>query len=147
MKYRTYGDLIHSESERAEYESVLLGESFLSAIWRHMEQDRISKAELARRLGCDRSTVTRYFDSGRNLTLQTMASILRALELRARFDVYDPVRPTKRCQPPCLSIVGRTRAVDKQQLVFDGDQREQRAEWQHFEAPVSLRAESEGSGA
>lgn len=70
----------------AGYRAVFrLIESFLD----FMEKKDVSKAELARRTGVKRSSVTKWFSPGRNLTIFTAAMIAEALDAELRFLVVD----------------------------------------------------------
>jgi len=52
-------------------------------IWARMEAARVSKAELAKRLGCSKAHVTQLLNGSRNMTLQTLQDIAIALGCRA----------------------------------------------------------------
>jgi transcriptional regulator with XRE-family HTH domain len=70
----------------AGYRAVFrLIESFLD----FMEKKDVSKAELARRTGVKRSSVTKWFSPGRNLTIFTAAMIAEALDAELRFLVVN----------------------------------------------------------
>lgn len=121
MKYLSYDDLLRSEKDHTEYEAHVLGESFLSSISRYMEQNLVSHADLAQRLGCDCSVVDRIFHSGRNLNLVTMASILKALDLRARFDLYRVPLSDDSAQPTCFATAVCSTPLEDEGLAGDED--------------------------
>lgn len=52
---------------------------FIEDVWRLMEEQKISRAELARRLGTSRAYVTKLLGGNANFTLQTMAKVAMAL--------------------------------------------------------------------
>ncbi|ACL03295.1 plasmid maintenance system antidote protein, XRE family [Desulfatibacillum aliphaticivorans] len=60
-------------------------EQFLDA----MEKKQISRAELARRMGVKKPTVTRLFKNGSNLTLKRMLSIAEALDCHFQVKIKD----------------------------------------------------------
>lgn len=58
-------------------------------IWRVMKRRKITKAELAQRVGCGKSHITQLLNGGRNMTLRTLADICTALEHKPRFRLAD----------------------------------------------------------
>jgi transcriptional regulator with XRE-family HTH domain len=52
---------------------------FIEDVWRLMEEQKVSRAELARRLGTSRAYVTKMLGGNANFTLQTMAKVAMAL--------------------------------------------------------------------
>jgi DNA-binding phage protein len=52
---------------------------FIEDVWRLMEEQKVSLAELARRLGTSRAYVTKLLGGNANFTLQTMAKVAMAL--------------------------------------------------------------------
>ena len=52
---------------------------FSEDIWRLMEEQKVSRAELARRLGTSRAYVTKLLGGNANFTLQTMTKVAMAL--------------------------------------------------------------------
>ena len=56
-----------------------------STIQNAIGESRISRAELARRMQCDRSFVSRMLRGGHNLTIRTMARSLAACGFEVRF--------------------------------------------------------------
>lgn len=57
------------------------------AICRLMQEQGVSRAELARRIGVQRSYITRMLNGMPNLTLSTLVKIATALNGRVSFDV------------------------------------------------------------
>lgn len=57
----------------------LLADQFVSQIEDRMGSLGVSRAELARRLGCSRPNITRLLRMGGNPTIQSMAGLARAL--------------------------------------------------------------------
>lgn len=54
--------------------------SVAERIWFLMQKQGVSKAELAKRLGCSKAHVTGLLSGGRNMTLRTLADISYALD-------------------------------------------------------------------
>lgn len=52
---------------------------FLEDVWRLMEEQKVSRAELARRIGSSRAYVTKLLGGNANFTLQTMTKVAMAL--------------------------------------------------------------------
>jgi len=52
---------------------------FIEDVWRLMEEQKVSRAELARRLGTSRAYVTKLLGGNANFTLQTMTKVAMAL--------------------------------------------------------------------
>ena len=80
MKY--YGNL-KTKMQDAGFRRLVAQERFLAQaqeeISQLMEKRNVSRAELARRLGKTRGFVTQLLNSGRNLTLRTIADVFSAL--------------------------------------------------------------------
>jgi transcriptional regulator with XRE-family HTH domain len=77
--------LLAGTRESAAYaeESALL--EFTEELVRRMERDGVSRAELARRLGCSPAHVTQILRGPSNFTLASMARIAQALGCQLRF--------------------------------------------------------------
>ncbi len=58
-------------------------------IYLAMERKKVSKAELAKRMGKSRSWVTQVLAGDKNITSRTLASILHALDMRAETTIVD----------------------------------------------------------
>ena len=52
---------------------------FIEDVWRLMEEQKVSRAELARRLGTSRAYITKLLGGNANFTLQTMTKVAMAL--------------------------------------------------------------------
>ena len=78
-----------------------------STLCNAMERAGISKSDLARRMGCNRSLVTRILTGSHNLTVRTMARALAVCGFEARFEsvpiVWDwksePLKHANECLP------------------------------------------------
>jgi plasmid maintenance system antidote protein VapI len=62
---------------------------FAEDIWRLMEEQKVSRAELARRLGTSRAYVTKLLGGNANFTLQTMTKVAMALGSTVHVHVAD----------------------------------------------------------
>jgi transcriptional regulator with XRE-family HTH domain len=68
---------------------------FAEDIWRLMEEQKVSRAELARRLGTSRAYVTKLLGGNANFTLQTMTKVAMALEATVHVHVADQKAVTR----------------------------------------------------
>ena len=66
------------------------------AIWEILEDQNISKAELAERLGTSRANITKLLDGSRNMTLRTLADIATALGYKVRVNFTEAAQDTVR---------------------------------------------------
>ena len=62
---------------------------FSEDIWRLMEEQKVSRAELARRLGTSRAYVTKLLGGNANFTLHTMTKVAMALGATIHVHVAD----------------------------------------------------------
>lgn len=62
---------------------------FIEDIWRLMEEQKVSRAELARRIGSSRAYVTKLLGGNANFTLQTMTKVAMALGSTIHVHVAD----------------------------------------------------------
>ena len=62
---------------------------FSEDIWRLMEEQNVSRAELARRLGTSRAYVTKLLGGNANFTLHTMTKVAMALGAAVHVHVAD----------------------------------------------------------
>lgn len=68
---------------------------FAEDIWRLMEEQKVSRAELARRLGTSRAYVTKLLGGNANFTLQTMTKVAMALGSTVHVHVADQKAVTR----------------------------------------------------
>jgi plasmid maintenance system antidote protein VapI len=62
---------------------------FSEDIWRLMEEQKVSRAELARRLGTSRAYITKLLGGNANFTLHTMTKVAMALGATVHVHVAD----------------------------------------------------------
>ncbi|HVG10950.1 MAG TPA: helix-turn-helix transcriptional regulator [Thermoanaerobaculia bacterium] len=75
-KYRRF---IHEAQASVDYWADIPISEFGEDVCRLMEEQGVSRAELARRLGTSRAYVTKLLGGNANFTLQTMAKVAMAL--------------------------------------------------------------------
>ena len=68
---------------------------FNEDIWRLMEEQKVSRAELARRLGTSRAYVTKLLGGNANFTLHTMTKVAMALGATVHVHVADQKSVTR----------------------------------------------------
>ena len=71
-----------------------------------MEEQEISRSELAQRLGVSRAYVTKLLNGHPNMTLRTLVAVAAALGLRANISV---LRPTTSTRPQSLPLAADRR--------------------------------------
>jgi transcriptional regulator with XRE-family HTH domain len=88
-----FTEFISDNERRRIYERESLAFDAAELISKLMEEQNVSKAELARRIGKSRSDITQLLNGSRNLTLHTLADLAFALgtrfELKARSCLYE----------------------------------------------------------
>lgn len=68
---------------------------FAEDIWRLMEEQKVSRAELARRLGTSRAYITKLLGGNANFTLHTMTKVAMALGSTVHVHVADQKAVTR----------------------------------------------------
>lgn len=68
---------------------------FAEDIWRLMEEQNVSRAELARRLGTSRAYVTKLLGGNANFTLETMTKVAMAFGCTVHVHVADQKATTR----------------------------------------------------
>jgi transcriptional regulator with XRE-family HTH domain len=78
-----YSDYLKNRMKDPEFKRLVCQERLIAdaqeEISRLLEEKNVSKAELAKRLNKSKSFVTQLLNSGRNLTLRTIADVFTAL--------------------------------------------------------------------
>lgn len=78
-------------------------------LWELLEKEKISRKELADRLGKTKGFVSQLLNGGRNLTLRTVADILHVLGYRVSLTPYKEDR--QRQEIPLLEVIpGKSKA-------------------------------------
>jgi transcriptional regulator with XRE-family HTH domain len=111
-----------------EYQAEYLKLVFGAELGKLMEQQGVSQAELARRIGCSRAYVTRVLRSNLNPTLETLTKLAIALGARVSLHLHprDTVVqwtevPARRARParPLRSITYPSRSRRDEPVVAD----------------------------
>lgn len=84
-KKRSKTKALQSKEYRYKAEDRKLFSSFITQINNAMKAKNVTRAELARRMNCNRAHITQIFRPKSNLTIKTMAQIGSALELSIVF--------------------------------------------------------------
>ena len=79
---------------------------FAEDIWRLMEEQKVSRAELARRLGTSRAYVTKLLGGNANFTLHTMSKVAMALGAAVHVHVADKGMVTRWRDTPSRVVSG-----------------------------------------
>ena len=72
---------------------------FTEALWARMEEEGVSRAELARRLGTSKAYVTKVLGGNANFTLYSMAKLALAVGGKVRIGI-EPISPKGRKPRP-----------------------------------------------
>ncbi len=72
---------------------------FTEALWARMEEEKVSRAELARRLGTSKAYVTKVLGGNANFTLYSLAKLALALGGKVRVSI-EPIVPVGRKPHP-----------------------------------------------
>ncbi len=86
-----YGDIFLKEMKDSEFTKSLRQEKLIlqlqEEICKLMESNKVSRIELANRLGRSKGFVTQILNNGRNLTLRTIADVFWALDAEITINV------------------------------------------------------------
>jgi transcriptional regulator with XRE-family HTH domain len=72
---------------------------FTEALWARMEEEKVSRAELARRLGTSKAYVTKVLGGNANFTLYSLAKLALAVGAKVRVSI-EPILPVGRKPRP-----------------------------------------------
>lgn len=78
---------VSAEEQLSIYEDVVMNTT--EDLLCRMDDCAISRAEIARRVGKSRSTISRMLDGDRNMTLRTLVKLAAALGMRPRITFVD----------------------------------------------------------
>lgn len=76
----------------ADYEIARLPREVTTAVTWYMKEHKVSKQELARRMGVTPGRVSQILSGDENLTLRTLAVVCSALDARVQVDLV-PAKP------------------------------------------------------
>ena len=94
MSTKTSDQLMTRLQATSQGESAHLSAVFLAQIYDQMLAQGVSSAQLAERLGCARSYVTRLFRGSTNLSVQTMVKLAQAMDASIHIELVTKESPT-----------------------------------------------------
>lgn len=80
MATQSFKDLIADAKQRESYWVAKAIQDFTEDLFRLMEERKLSKAELARRIGASPAYITKVLRGNSNFTLETMVRLARAVD-------------------------------------------------------------------
>lgn len=96
MKAKSFADVYREAERHDDYWVAGLVHDFTEALSRRMEEQGLSRAELARRLGTSQAYVTKVLRGNVNFTLATLVKLARAVGGEVRLTLCEPAaRPTE----------------------------------------------------
>ena len=84
-----YGRLLKEAENHVDYWMGVPIIEFTEDLCRIMKEKRVSRAELARRIGTSRAYITQLLGGGANFTLQTMVKLAMALDGAVHIHISD----------------------------------------------------------
>ena len=95
-----YREFIARAEASPEYWSAAAAYEFVRELERRMEEQGVSRAELARRLGSSKAYVTKVLTADANFTLTTMTRLAMAVGGEVHVRISDPKKKEKRQEAP-----------------------------------------------
>lgn len=95
-----YRQFIAEAEASPDYWSAVAAYEFVRELERRMEEQGVSRAELARRLGSSKAYVTKVLTADANFTLTTMTRLAMALGGEVHVRIADPKKKTRRQEAP-----------------------------------------------
>lgn len=96
MRRKTFTDLYREAERHDDYWIAGLFHDFTESLARRMEEQGVSRAELARRLGTSQAYVTKVLRGNVNFTLATLVKLARAVGAQVRLELCDPASRSAR---------------------------------------------------
>lgn len=78
MSTKTFSQMVKEIESRDSYWKEVAILDFTSALWQLMQSQKISKSDLASRIGTSASYVTKIFQGNANFTIDSMVKLVRA---------------------------------------------------------------------
>lgn len=101
MKPKSFADLYREAEQHDDYWVAGLVHDFTEALCMRMDQQGVSRAELARRIGTSQAYVTKVLRGNVNFTLATLVKLAGAVGARVRLELSEPAaRQTERTDRP-----------------------------------------------
>lgn len=110
MEPKTFADLYREAEMHDDYWVAGLVQDFTEALARRMEEEGVSRAELARRLGTSQAYVTKVLRGNVNFTLATLVKLARAVGGEVKLDLGEPARPAAKPVRVCTWSAARRAA-------------------------------------
>jgi transcriptional regulator with XRE-family HTH domain len=95
MTAKTFTDFYREAEQHDDYWVAGLVHDFTEALARRMEEEGISRAELARRLGSSPAYVTKVLRGNVSFTLVTLVKLARAVGAEVRVGLCEPAGRSK----------------------------------------------------
>jgi len=95
-----YREFIARAEASPEYWSAAAAYEFVRELERRMEEQGVSRAELARRLGSSKAYVTKVMSADANFTLTTLTRLAMALGGQVHVRIADPKKKARRQEAP-----------------------------------------------
>jgi transcriptional regulator with XRE-family HTH domain len=111
MTAHSFADLYREAKEHDDYWVAGLVHDFTEALARRMEEQGVSRAELARRIGTSQAYVTRVLRGNVNFTLATLVKLARAVGGEVRLDLRQPAARVTKPAVPAARAATTHRAV------------------------------------
>ncbi len=86
-KARSFDDLYREAEAHDDYWLAGVVQTFTEEVFRWMEEQEVSRAELARRMGTSPAYVTKILRGNANFTLASMVKLARALGAELRIEL------------------------------------------------------------
>ena len=81
-------DWLSTDERQREFAEEALIVDVAEKIWGAMESERVTKADLAERLGKSKAFVSQMLDGSRNMTLRSLADIAHSMGYRVRLSLH-----------------------------------------------------------
>lgn len=95
-----YRQFIAEAEASPDYWSAVAAHEFVRELERRMEEQGVSRAELARRLGSSKAYVTKVMSADANFTLTTMTRLAMAVGGEVHVRIVDPKKKARRQEAP-----------------------------------------------
>lgn len=95
-----------------DYIADQVKQDFAVSIEKSVTNKKLNRTDLAELLGTSKSYVTKVLSGDANLTIETMAKIVHALDLKIRIDVYEENTHLKLASKVIKGKFGQEKPVD-----------------------------------
>jgi len=104
-----YRERVRSIEDSPEFLLEVVKLAFAEELCRLMEEQGLSHAQLAERMGTSRAYITRILRTDYNLTAETMVKVARALDARVELSLVPKDAPVRRSRPEAKVPARRAR--------------------------------------